>query len=138
MVCPSIMQVLDSSKGKQDYYDALEQLKHSYHKTVEIVQNIYDLGLKYGLSNEVIRKDIERALSDIIKPRQIRNLLPQQLKHLEKANKTVRQSLPHKDKIVFTARLSKMGERKIFINVPRAVDVSKVWGKDLNVTLALH
>jgi actin-like ATPase involved in cell morphogenesis len=78
------MQVLD--KGKQDYYDALDELKQSFHKSIEIVNKLRDLGHKCGLSNEIIRKDIEQALQGIVKARQIRALLPLELKRGYKSN----------------------------------------------------
>jgi hypothetical protein len=59
----------------QEYQQALEELKHSFHKAVELVQRLKEIGTKHGLSNEQIRKDIELALANVVKPRTLRTLL---------------------------------------------------------------
>ena len=110
------MQVLDKGKEKQDYYDALEQLKHSFHRSIEIVLKLRDLGAKYGLSNEIIRSDIEQILEGIIKPRQLRNLLPPELKHVKKANKAKHVAAITASTIVFQYQITvNQDKRKIAI-----------------------
>ncbi|HXP50629.1 MAG TPA: hypothetical protein VN922_11775, partial [Bacteroidia bacterium] len=75
------MQVvtLFGKKRPPEYLHAIEELKKSFVKSIDIVNRLRDLGLKYGLSKEEIRKDIELALEGVVKPRQLRSLLPLEL-----------------------------------------------------------
>ena len=41
----------------EEYTDAIEALKPSFVKSIEIVQKLNVLGQKYGLSSQEIRKD---------------------------------------------------------------------------------
>lgn len=61
----------------QEYLEAIEDLKKSFTRSIDIVHKLHDLGLKFGLNKQEIRRDIEQALEGIVKPRQLRNLLPQ-------------------------------------------------------------
>jgi hypothetical protein len=78
---------LSNSKRPPEYLHAIEELKKSFVKSIEIVNRLRDLGLKYGLSKVEIRKDIELALDGVVKPRQLRSLLPLELKNTKFANK---------------------------------------------------
>jgi len=75
--------ILSGSKRPPEYPHAIEELKKSFVKSIDIVNRL-DLGLKYGLSKEEIRKDIELALEGVVKPRQLRSLLPLELKNVNK------------------------------------------------------
>ena len=79
-------------KRPPEYCRAIEELKKSFVNSIEIVKRLRDLGLKYGLSKEEIRKDIELALEGVVKPRQLRSLLPLELKNTKFANKTRRKA----------------------------------------------
>ncbi len=58
----------------------IEQLKHSINSSVDIALRLYEQGKRDGLTNKRIREDIEIALSGIVKERQLRNILPLELK----------------------------------------------------------
>ena len=61
----------------QEYLEAIEDLKKSFTRSIYGVHKLHDLGLKFGLNKQEIRRDFEQALEGIVKPRQLRNLLPQ-------------------------------------------------------------
>jgi hypothetical protein len=63
-----------------EYIQLILQLKDSFHAPIDIALKLFEQGKKDGLSNEVIREDIEVALEGIIKERQLRNVLPLELK----------------------------------------------------------
>ena len=125
------MQVvtLSGSKRPPEYLHAIEELKKSFVKSIEIVNRLRDLGLKYGLSKEEIRKDIELALEGVVKPRQLRSLLPLELKNVNKIRVQQQQPKPKKQVaaaaaakqpepvIEFRGKISRMGNRRI-IGVP--------------------
>jgi hypothetical protein len=46
----------------------------------DIAKRLYEQGKKDGLDNDSIRKDIEAALAGVVKSRQLRNILPSELK----------------------------------------------------------
>jgi hypothetical protein len=50
------MQIALTQRPKE-YTDAIEALKHSFVKSIEIVQKLNVLGQKYGLSSQEIMKD---------------------------------------------------------------------------------
>ena len=125
------MQVvaLSGSKRPPEYLHAIEELKKSFVKSIDIVNRLRDLGLKYGLSKEEIRKDIELALEGVVKPRQLRSLLPLELKNVNKIRVQQQQPKPKKQVaaaaaakqpepvIEFRGKISRMGNRRI-IGVP--------------------
>jgi hypothetical protein len=121
------LQVVTLSNGKRppEYLHAIEELKKSFVKSIEIVNRLRDLGLKYGLSKEEIRKDIELALDGVVKPRQLRSLLPLELKNVNKI-RVQQQPKPKKQVaaaaaakklpepvIEFRGRISRMGKKRI-------------------------
>ena len=57
----------------------LTELKDSTN-AYDIARGLLEQGRSDGLPNEVIRKDIEIALAGVIKPRQLSNILPLELK----------------------------------------------------------
>jgi hypothetical protein len=63
-----------------EYIQLIQQLKDSFHAPIDIALKLFEQGKKDGLCNEVIREDIELALEGIIKERQLRNVLPLELK----------------------------------------------------------
>ncbi len=63
-----------------EYLALIADLKHSISSAVDIASQIYEQGKRDGLSNEIIREDIELALDGVIKERQLRNVLPLELK----------------------------------------------------------
>jgi hypothetical protein len=83
---------MSSGRRPKEYLDAIEELKKSFIHSIDIVNKLRDLGLKYGLSKEDIRRDIELALEGVVKPRQLRSLLPLELKNVNK----IRQQQPKK------------------------------------------
>jgi len=119
---------LSGSKRPPEYLHAIEELKKSFVKSIDIVNRPRDLGLKYGLSKEEIRKDIELALGGVVKPRQLRSLLPLELKNVSKI-RAQQQPKPKKQVaaaaaakhpepvIEFPGKINRMGSRRI-IGVP--------------------
>ena len=87
-----------------------------------------DLRRKYGPKEE-IRKDIEQALEGVVKPRQLRSLLPLELKNVSNIRVQQQQPKPKKQVaaaaaakqpepvIEFRGKISRMGNRRI-IGVP--------------------
>ena len=132
-----VVTTLSNNKRPPEYLHAIEELKKSFVKSIEIVNRLRDLGLKYGLSKEEIRRDIERGLEGVVKPRQLRSLLPLELKNVNKIrvqqlqnqHQQQRQPKPKKQVaaaaaanppqpvIEFRCKVSKMGNRRI-IGVP--------------------
>jgi len=114
-----------SKKRPPEYLHAIEELKKSFVKSIEIVNRLRDLGLKYRLSKEEIRKDIELALEGVIKPRQLRSLLPLELKNVNKIRVQQQQPKPKKQVaaaaaaklpepvIEFRGKISRMGNRRV-------------------------
>lgn len=145
------MQVVTStlSNGKRppEYLHAIEELKKSFVKSIEIVNRLRDLGLKYGLSKEQIRKDIELALEGVVKPRQLRSLLPLELKNVNKI-RVQQQPKPKKQVaaaaaaklpepvIEFRGKISRMGNRRI-IGVPSYLfeHVERLWAREVKVMI---
>lgn len=64
----------------EEYTKLLEELRHSFVSATNMAVKLYEQGKKNGLSNEVIRKDIEMTLEGIIKERRLREILPAELK----------------------------------------------------------
>lgn len=77
------MSNLTTSRSNE-YTQLLEELKDSITKTGDIAIRLYEQGKKDGLPNDAIRKDIELTLEGVIKERQLRKILPLELKHTEK------------------------------------------------------
>jgi D-aminopeptidase len=111
---------LSNSKRPPEYLRAIEELKKSFVKSIEIVNRLRNFGLKYGLSKDEIRKDIELALEGVVKPRQLRSLLPLELKNVNKirvqAKKEVAADAAAKHPeptIEFRGKISRMGNRRV-------------------------
>lgn len=122
------MQVLELRHGDRhrplEYRKVIEELKKSIVKSIDIVKKLHKLGLEHGLTSQEIRQDIERALAGVVKPRQLRSLLPLELKNVNKirpvnraksvvaaaaaANKPLPQHV-----IEFRGKISKMGSRYV-------------------------
>ena len=143
------MQVvtLSGSKRPPEYLHTIEELKKSFVKSIDIVNRLRDLGLKYGLSKEVIRKDIEQALEGVVKPRQLRSLLPLELKNVSKirvhqqskSKKQVAAAAAAKQPepvIEFRGKISRMGNRRI-IGVPSYLfeHVERVGTREIKVMI---
>lgn len=58
---------MSGGRRPKEYLDAIEELKKSFIRSIDIVNKLRDLGLKYGLSKEDIRRDIELALEGVVK-----------------------------------------------------------------------
>ena len=144
------MQVvtLSGSKRPSEYLHTIEELKKSFVKSIDIVNRLQDLGLKYGLSKEEIRKDIEQALEGVVKPRQLRSLLPLELKNVSKIRVQQQQPKPKKQDaaaaaakqpepvIEFRGKISRMGNRRI-IGVPSYLfeHVKRVGTREIKVMI---
>lgn len=144
------MQVvtLSGSKRAPEYLHTIEELKKSFVKSIDIVNRLRDLGLKYGLSKEEIRKDIEQALEGVVKPRQLRSLLPLELKNVSKIRVQQQQPKPKKQVaaaaaakqpepvIEFRGKISRMGNRRI-IGVPSYLfeHVKRVGTREIKVMI---
>lgn len=144
------MQVvtLSGSKRPPEYLHTIEELKKSFVKSIDIVNRLRDLGLKYGLSKEEIRKDIEQALEGVVKPRQLRSLLPLELKNVSKIRVQQQQPKPKKQVaaaaaakqsepvIEFRGKISRMGNRRI-IGVPSYLfeHVKRVGTREIKVMI---
>src|SRR5215472_2273324 len=146
----SALQVvtLSGSKRPPEYLHTIEELKKSFVKSIDIVNRLRDLGLKYGLSKEEIRKDIEQALEGVVKPRQLRSLLPLELKIVSKIRVQQQQPKPKKQVaaaaaakqsepvIEFRGKISRMGNRRI-IGVPSYLfeHVKRVGTREIKVMI---
>jgi hypothetical protein len=64
----------------EEYTKLLEELKQSFVSAANMAVKLYEQGKKDGLSNEVIRKDIEATLEGVVKERRLREILPLELK----------------------------------------------------------
>lgn len=137
-----VVTTLSNGKRPKEYLDAIEELKKSFIRSIDIVNKLRDLGLKYGLSKEEIRRDIELALEGVVKPRQLRSLLPLELKDINKIR--VQPKKPQKKVaaaaaakpmppsiIEFRGKISKMGKRYV-VCVPTYLNehVEKLRGKE--------
>jgi hypothetical protein len=139
---------LSGSKRPPEYLHTIEELKKSFVKSIDIVNRLRDLGLKYGLSKEEIRKDIEQALEGVVKPRQLRSLLPLELKNVSKIRVQQQQPKPKKQVaaaaaakqpepvIEFRGKISRMGNRRI-IGVPSYLfeHVKRVGTREIKVMI---
>lgn len=67
-------------QSSNEYLQLIEELKRSINSSIDIASKLFEQGKRDGLSNEVIRQDIELALEGVIKDRQLRNILPPELK----------------------------------------------------------
>ena len=67
-------------KRSEEYTKLLEELRNSFVSAANMAVKLYEQGKKDGLSNEVIRKDIETTLDGIVKERRLREILPTELK----------------------------------------------------------
>lgn len=125
-----VVTTLSNGRRPKEYLDAIEELKKSFIRSIDIVNKLRDLGLKYGLSKEEVRRDIELALEGVVKPRQLRSLLPLELKNTKFSNKTkpkpkpkaaaaaaskpLPQTPPQPQPIIeFRAKISKMGDKRM-------------------------
>lgn len=95
-----------------EYTRLIEELKECIVSTTAAAQRLYEQGKKDGLSNEVIRKDIELALGGIVKERRLREILPPQLKHVSKVRKPVLRHLSaaNTENKITTAELNEQEE----------------------------
>jgi len=140
---------LSDSKRPPEYLHAIEELKKSFVKSIDIVNRLRDLGLKYGLSKEEIRKDIELALEGVVKPRQLRSLLPLELKNVNKVRVQQHQQPKQKKQVAaaaaakqpepvieFRGKISRMGNRRI-IGVPSYLfeHVKRVGTREIKVMI---
>jgi hypothetical protein len=69
------------------YIKLRQELKHSFNGSADIADRMYEQGKKDGLSNSTIREDIETTLYGVVKGRQLRNILPLELKYTKFANR---------------------------------------------------
>lgn len=140
------VEIIVAADIRKEYVQALDELKRSFKKSIDIVYKVRDLGLKYGLSNHEIRRDIERALSGIVKARQLRALLPLELKRKYSINSAAAAELKSSEKarkphmlniIEFRGRISKMGTRRV-ICVPSYLnnECIKLDGKELKISIS--
>jgi hypothetical protein len=139
---------LSGNKRPPEYLHAIEELKKSFVKSIDIVNRLRDLELKYGLSKNEIRKDIELALEGVVKPRQLRSLLPLELKNVNKSRVLQQQPKPKKQVaaaaaakqpepvIEFRGKISRMGNRRI-IGVPSYLfeHVKRVGTREIKVMI---
>jgi hypothetical protein len=63
-----------------EYIQLFKELRESFTGHVDIAKRLFEQGKKDGLADDLIRKDIEAALAGVVKSRQLRNILPFQLK----------------------------------------------------------
>jgi hypothetical protein len=74
------LQIVAVEPKQQEYQAMLNELKHSFVKFIDLVTKLYQIGIKCGLSKEQIKYDVEKILEGIVKPRQLRAILPLELK----------------------------------------------------------
>jgi hypothetical protein len=115
---------MSGGKRPKEYLDAIEELKKSFIRSIDIVNKLRYLGLKYGHFKEEIRRDIELAL-EVVKPRQLRSPLPLELKNVNKSRQqpkkppqkrvaAVAAAKPLPPFIIeFRGKISKMGKRYV-------------------------
>lgn len=130
------MQVVEDRP--QEYYDALEQLKHSFHKSIEIVQKLREIGAKFGLSNDMVRKDIETALQGALTTRQIRNLLPIELKDMKKARFAEVTSAKTPKTFTFRSKIMKYSRDRhvIVITSKMNQDIKPFLGREVTICVS--
>ena len=144
-----VVTTLHNGKRPPEYLHAIEELKKSFVKSIDIVNKLRDLGLKYGLSKEEVRKDIELALEGVVKPRQLRSLLPLELKNANKIRAQQQQQPKPKKQVAaaaaakqpepiieFRGKISRMGNRRI-IGVPSYLfeHVKRVGTREIKVMI---
>lgn len=135
--------IVENNNNKQqrpsEYLLQLEQLKHNFKRTRDIITNIIDIGLKHDLTKEEIRNDIEVALHGIVKPRQLIALLPTQLKRKYNIinSKSADPAHLNNNKIRFPAVIVKKDENRKVINIPKSVH-PQLEGKKKEVIVTLE
>ena len=72
--------IIKEKERSEGYLLILEQLKASIVNVAELAVKLYERGKSEGLSNKLIRADIEEALQGIIQERRLRQILPLPLK----------------------------------------------------------
>lgn len=80
--------ILKQSERSEAYLELLGELKNTFVKAGNLVIRLYKQGKKEGLDSELIRSDIVSALNRALSERQIRNLMPLELKYSKFANKS--------------------------------------------------
>ena len=66
---------IQTKERSAEYTRLLTELKNSFVSAANMATRLYDQGKKDGLSNEVIRHDIEKALEGVVKERRLRMIL---------------------------------------------------------------
>jgi hypothetical protein len=127
-----------------EYRHAIEELKKSFVKSIEIVNKLRDLGVKYGLSPMEVRKDIEIALNGIVKPRQLRSILPLELKRKyhsnsnKNTNSAAAAELRNAIKpFQFSGKIVRYSRGRHCIIISDKTDVRRFEGKTLNVAITI-
>jgi hypothetical protein len=118
------------SQRSQEYTKLLEELRNSFVSAANMAVRLYEQGKKDGLSNEVIRKDIEVALEGIVKERRLREVLPLELKR----SYTLSDSDSDNGNSALSAELDELVKRP----TPRYDEVSKKVWKVLNAIRAKY
>jgi hypothetical protein len=138
------MQSLLTARSERppEYLRTMEELKHSFVKSIEIVNKLHELGIKYGLSKQEIRKDIETSLQGIVKPRQLRSILPLELKRKYNINgngKTAAAAeLRNAAKpFQFSGKIVRYSRGRHCIVISEKTDVKRFAGKPLNVVITI-
>lgn len=145
-----VLEVRHDNKRPAEYLKAIEELKQHFTRSIQVVNKLHDLGLKYGLSKQEIRADIERALAGVVSSRQLRSLLPLELKN---ANKIRIPKKPPQNVAAYTAakrlttineaillewrgKIVKMGNRRV-VCVPAYLKehATKLEGRELKIQI---
>jgi hypothetical protein len=73
-------EITEEPKRSYKYMQIFTELKHWRGGAYNIAKRLYDQGKTDGLSNELIRSDIETVLNGVVTTRQINRALPEELK----------------------------------------------------------
>ncbi|MGB7954224.1 MAG: hypothetical protein WCF23_09605 [Candidatus Nitrosopolaris sp.] len=100
------------------------------------------LGQKYGLSSQEIMKDIETALAGVVKPRQLRSILPLELKRKYNGNgktaATAKLSYPNAAKpFQFSGKIVRYSRGRHCIVISDKIDTKKFEGLPLKVCITI-
>ena len=136
----SVLTIKSKPKSERpaEYLHAIEELKSSFVKSIEIVNKLKDLGLKYGLSPMEVRKDIETSLQGIVGKRQLRNLLPLELKDTTKIHsKKAAAAIAAKSLTLVDMKINRYSRNRKCIIISDKIDTKKFEGLPLKVCITV-
>src|SRR5215831_12974629 len=89
-----ILRATTAVERSSEYKQLLTELKNSPTGSYEIARRLLEQARRDGLDNDMIRKDIEFVLGDVMTSRHLRGILPLELKRkYTKANSDIMSEL---------------------------------------------